>query len=176
MKSREAFNPSKPFVFPPIIESRGIQSGCGTLIGGTVLAVIAISVVSALVNTPTPNVPTRATPPTIAPVAATPVPASHQDTNTVVTTPLTPSAAPTPTTPVPSDAGPALPLKDNSHFPTTVVIATHLDVPTSSGGFGLDPGDEVTVDSRQPDGSYVINHGGQQFAVASKLIDDAKIK
>jgi hypothetical protein len=171
MKSREAFNPSKPFVFPPIIKRNVFQSGCGTLIVGTVLAVVAISAISALINTPTPTASTTPTPPTVAPVITTPVPASHRNTDTGVTTPT-----PTPTTPLPPDSGPVVALKDDSTFPSTVVISTHADIVTSTGGFGLDPGDEVTVDSRQTDGAYVISHGGQQFTVAAKLIDDAKVK
>lgn len=73
MKSREAFNPSKPFVFPPIIEKKSFQSSCGTLIGGTVLVVVVISAISALINAPTPSAPATPTLATVAPVVATPI-------------------------------------------------------------------------------------------------------
>jgi hypothetical protein len=45
-----------------------------------------------------------------------------------------------------------------------------------NGGFGLDPGEELVVLGRQPDGAYLVSHDGQQFTVAAKLIDDMRLK
>lgn len=167
MKSRAAFDPTKTFVFPPIIKSSG-SLGCGP-VGAMIVGFI---VIVAVMGSLTRNAPSTPPPDTVL------VPASVPSPTNEVPPPSEPEApAPVASTPTrPPEVGAGVALKDSFHFPLTIVVAKHIDVVTSSGGFGLDPGDELLIVSRQDDGSYVVSRSDQQYTVNAKLLDDEPTK
>ena len=158
-KSRAVFDPSKPFVFPPIQKTSQL-SGCGCLGLGGFIAIVVIGVLGthnqpALVPNPpeviTPSNTSQVTPPLSAP-PSTPAPAPAQIPN------------------LPSQPPSVAELNDATHFPATIVLKQRLDVKTDSGGFGLDAGEEVVI-LRKQDGAYIIQHQNKEYPVNADILD-----
>jgi hypothetical protein len=158
MKSRAVFDPSKPFVFPPIRKSSPQVSGCGCLGIGCFVAFIVIGVSGNLSHQPT----------------APPAPFISKPQHTII--PSEPAPAPT-SAPAPEPAAtspsapPTVDLSSNSHFPATIVLKQRLDVRTDSGGFGLSPGDSVVILRRDGD-DYVIERQGKDYRVNADQLDN----
>ena len=164
LKSRAAFDPSKPFVFPPIQKASG-TSGCGCLGLGAIIAVCAVGVLTnankpadnpAPPANPAPSIPSSSPPST---AAKTPAPVAPAPPPPVIEQPRTPGLA----------------LKDVTIFPATIIVTQRIDIKTQSGGFGLDPGDELLV-IRKQDGQYIVSHENQEYPVAPNLLDSMGVK
>ena len=60
-------------------------------------------------------------------------------------------------------------------FPVTIILTQRIDIKSQSGGFGLDPGDEVVV-IRNQDGQYIVSHENQAYPVTPDLLDSMSVK
>ncbi len=175
MKSREAFDPSKPFVFPPIVKSSGASPGCGCLLIG----IVAIGLIAALGSHNQSVLPPALPPPppstsstTAPPEQITPSLPKPEARETPAAVTPAPSSEPANVT---QQAGPSVALKDVSTFPVTVRVTQRIEVKTDSGGFGIDPGDEVLV-LRKQGGTYIISHENQEFSIDTSILDNMQTK
>jgi hypothetical protein len=156
-KSREVFDPSKPFVFPPIQKASQL-SGCGCLAVGGFVALVIIGVSGTrnqIVSAPT------------APEAA---PSSHAASVNAPPPPPAPSPSPAQVSQVSPQPQPTVELNDITHFPATIILKQRLDVKTDSGGFGLNAGEEVVV-LRKQNGTYIIQHQDKEYSISADILD-----
>ena len=166
-KSRAAFDPSKPFVFPQFQQAR--LPGCSKLFLGIFTFFFVVSLITVLIN---PNsVKTEPQPGSPQTPQSSSLAEQPQKEN-----PPQPAALDTkPAPPPPLLIGTGPQLKNVTNFPVTLIVTNKIDVLTKTGGFGLEPGDELQV--LQKDGAiYTVTHKGHEFELNSQVIENMNIK